>query len=339
MEPSPIQYCDLFAGAGGMSLGFEQAGFECVLAVDSEPEMVDTFNYNRETKVARLIDATRVTREYFKNETGLDHVPMLIAGPPCQGFSMAGKRNTYDPRNSMVDQFFQIIDDLRPEYFVMENVPGILSMLRPEGRVSVVDWVSSRAGAMGYKMAWKKLYAHWYGVPQARPRVIFVGWNPETASMPIFPPPITHSNDRMTDLFGHHFKPYMTVGEALKSIPPDAPNQDLVYEFKNSEYIAKVEKLGPGESVYEKRKDSHRRLDPAKPAFVMKGNHGAIAVHPFETRMINLREMSTIQGFPHHYKFLGDKSKIAVMIGNATPVGLAHAVASSIKKAIESIKN
>jgi DNA (cytosine-5)-methyltransferase 1 len=328
---------DLFCGAGGLSLGFEQAGFECVLAIDHEQEMVDTYNHNRERKVAVVMDARDVTKALVMHKAGGKAPDAVIGGFPCQGYSLAGKRNTMDPRNSMVDEFFRIIEDVRPRYFVGENVPGILSMMRPDRKSSVVEWIEHRVRRMGYGMRWKKLMAHHYGVGQARPRIFFVGWDLDEkagASAPIFPPPVTHSNDRNTDLFGKKFLPYVTVGDVLASIPPDAPNHVLMYEMSNPDYIEKVKKLGPGEFVYDNYHGAHRRLDPSKPAFTMKQNHGSVGIHPTETRMIDLREMAAIQNFPNDYEFLGDASKIGVMIGNAVPVGLARAIAVQIKKAM-----
>ena len=330
MERLPI-FIDLFAGCGGLSLGFEQAGFKCILAIDKEQEMVDTYNHNREDKVAVVMDVYDFNKAVLIEKTDKDHVAAVIGGPSCQGYSLAGKRNTMDPRNSMVDEFYRVVEDIKPRYFVMENVPGILSMLRPGGRISVVEWIEHRAKQMGYCMRWKKLLAHHYGVGQSRSRIFFVGWK-AGESAPVFPPPITHSNTHAVDLFGSHFARYVTAGDVLNSIPADAPNQDLVYKFVNPDYIAKVEKLGYGESVYDNFKESHRRLDPSLPAFTMKQNHGSIAINPYETRMITLREMAAFQDFPNDYEFLGDNRKIAEMIGNAVPVGLARAVALQIKK-------
>jgi DNA (cytosine-5)-methyltransferase 1 len=216
----------------------------------------------------------------------------------------------------------------------MENVAGILSMKRPDG-MKVIEWLVARSSSIGYDVVFKKLYAHWYGVGQARPRVMFLGSRFD-CPVPSFPRP-THFKKGGLGMPGD--KPYVTVGQVLASIPPDAPNQETVYQMKRPDYIARVEKLGPGESVYPNFKESHRRLDPAKPAFTMKWNHGAIAIHPVETRMINLREMACLQGFDPYYKFVGDTNeKIAEMIGNAVPVGLARTSALEIKKLLDEME-
>jgi DNA (cytosine-5)-methyltransferase 1 len=203
--------------------------------------------------------------------------------------------------------------------------------------MDMTEWIVARSSSIGYNVVFKKLYAHWYGVGQARPRVVFIG-SRFGFPVPSFPH-MTHFEIGGKDLYGFEMLQYVTVGQVLASIPPDAPNQETVYDMKRPDYIARVEKLGPGESVYPNFKESHRRLDPAKPAFTMKWNHGAIAIHPVETRMINLREMACLQGFDPYYKFVGDTNeKIAEMIGNAVPVGLARAIALEIKKLLDKME-
>lgn len=314
-----------------MSLGFERAGFTCKVSVDSWKEAVENYNHNRKRKVAVVMDVKDFINSIKPD--GKMHATVLVGGPPCQGYSLAGKRNVMDPRNSMVDEYLRAIDIIRPLCFVMENVVGIRSMERPEGKTKVIRWIEKEVRRIGYKVKWKLLYAHWYGIPQARPRIFFLGWK-DGVHPPAFPP-ITHLKYTAISLFGKVKPSYVTVGDALSSIPKDAPNQDLVYEFKDEKYIEKVKNLRMGESVYENFTESHRRLDTNKPAFTIKENHGSIAIHPKETRMINLREMATLQGFPFDFEFVGDKRSIAKMIGNSVPAGMAEVIAMQVKKAIK----
>jgi DNA (cytosine-5)-methyltransferase 1 len=337
---STIPFIELFAGVGGMSVGFESAGFECILAVDIWKDAIDNFNHNREKKVGRVIDISLLDKEMIKEITGMETIPLVTGGPPCQGISNAGNRDIMDHRNFMIDEFYRVIKEVSPEYFVMENVAGIISMKRPESKefpdkiVNIVDWIKKRVRKIGYELKFGKLYAHWYGVGQARPRVFFVGWKPGNP-VPKFPPVRTHSNSASVTLFGSRLPDYVTVNDVLNSIPSWAPNQDLVYKFKDEEYIEKVKKLKGGESVYENFKESHRRLWMNRPAFTIKENHGSIAIHPTETRMINLREMSAFQGFPMDFEFIGSNRTIAKMIGNSVPVGLARAIAIEVKKVLD----
>jgi DNA (cytosine-5)-methyltransferase 1 len=331
-----LNFIDLFAGCGGMSAGIEAAGFRCLLAVDKSENAIESYNLNRKEKVGRVADLNVLSAEDIKKLVENQPIPLIAAGPPCQGYSLAGKRDVMDERNSMVDRFLDIVRDLQPRYFIMENVVGILSMKRPDG-MDMTEWIVARSSSIGYNVVFKKLYAHWYGVGQARPRVVFIG-SRFGFPVPSFPH-MTHFEIGGKDLYGFEMLQYVTVGQVLASIPPDAPNQETVYDMKRPDYIARVEKLGPGESVYPNFKESHRRLDPAKPAFTMKWNHGAIAIHPVETRMINLREMACLQGFDPYYKFVGDTNeKIAEMIGNAVPVGLARAIALEIKKLLDKME-
>ena len=151
---------------------------------------------------------------------------------------------------------------------------------------------------------------------------------------PVFPPRPTHLEHSHVDYLSNPpllIPSFVTVRKVFMSIPEDAPNQDLVYSFKNEEYIEKVKKLKPGESVYDYG-DSHRKLDWNKPAFTIKENHGSIAIHPEEIRMINLREAAALQDFPHEYEFVGNNKDIAKIIGNGVPRSMARAVAIEIMK-------
>lgn len=323
----------MFCGGGGLSLGIEEAGFRIGIAVDSWNLAIENYNHNRKEEIGKVMDVSMLKGEEIKRSCDTQDVPLIIGGPPCPGYSMAGKRNIMDPRNLLVDEYYRIIEEVRPMYFIMENVTGMMTMKRPDGKTTVMNWIEERIGNIGYKHAWSKLVATSYGVGQKRSRIIVVGWRPDVQS-PLFPPRPTHAKHAYKTVFGAYIKPYVTVRNVFNNIPKDAPNQDLVYSFKNEEYIEKVKKLKPGESVYEYG-DSHRKLEWDKPAFTIKENHGSIAIHPEEIRMINLREAAALQDFPNKYEFIGDNKEIAKIIGNAVPRGLARAIAIEIMKAVK----
>lgn len=121
-------FIDLFAGCGGLSLGFEKAGFVGVLAIDNWQDALNTYCYNR--KGARILcaDISTLNPCEIKAEYGIDEVSVIIGGPPCQGFSVAGKRIVEDKRNELYKSFVKFVDVFRPKAFVMENVPNILSL-------------------------------------------------------------------------------------------------------------------------------------------------------------------------------------------------------------------
>jgi len=166
---------DLFCGAGGMSAGFRDAGFDIIWANDSEKTFCQTYSVNHmKTRVVHG-DIRKITTEEIKRDIGNKKVNIVFGGPPCQGFSHAGRRDPKDPRNSLFMDFVRVVEGLQPEFFVMENVPGILTMKTQEGE-NVVDIILREFDKIGYRVhPPKKLLAADYGVPQKRRRVFFIG--------------------------------------------------------------------------------------------------------------------------------------------------------------------
>ena len=119
---------DLFCGAGGLSTGFEKAGFKVAMGIDYNQKATDTFLANHKKSVVLCKDMTKITSKEILNSIGTDSIDIVIGGPPCQGFSMAGKRQPNDPRNSLFMEYLRIVKGLEPKVFLMENVKGILSM-------------------------------------------------------------------------------------------------------------------------------------------------------------------------------------------------------------------
>ncbi len=176
-------YIDVFSGGGGLSIGMENAGFRCLLAIDIEELAVTNYNHNLRDKVAveyniRELNKNKIIELINEKNPNLKkiNVNAVVGGPICKGFSSDGNRDVMDERNSLVDEFFRIVDEMKPDYFLMENVKGILSMYRPDGKKLVTEWIEETVNKMGYNLKYKLLYSHHYGDPQKRPRVFFVGW-------------------------------------------------------------------------------------------------------------------------------------------------------------------
>lgn len=164
---------DLFSGAGGMSLGFEQAGFDVVAAVEVDPihAAVHKFNFPNSTVIARSV--VGLTGEYIREAAGLGSrkITAVIGGPPCQGFSMIGQRALDDPRNSLVQEFVRLVSELQPDYFVFENVKGLTVGRHIQFLHELVDAFSKQ-----YEVTpWRVLNAANFGVPQSRERLILMG--------------------------------------------------------------------------------------------------------------------------------------------------------------------
>ena len=117
---------DLFCGCGGLSLGFEQAGFETMLAIDLWDDAIETFNYNREKKVGKCIEIQKITNNELLSMKG--KCVGVIGGPPCQGFSTVGKREKEDPRNQLYKEYCRVVEMINPDFFVLENVKGLLTL-------------------------------------------------------------------------------------------------------------------------------------------------------------------------------------------------------------------
>ena len=162
---------DLFCGAGGFSVGFEREGFKCVLAIDKWDDAVSTFNYNHSNNPATSIDIHDYTDEMIDLLVSKNKICGIIGGPPCQGFSLVGKRETGDARNSLYLEYVRFVNKIKPYFFILENVKGLLSMEKGLYRNDII----SRFSELGYNVNFKLLKASDYGVPQSRERVFFVG--------------------------------------------------------------------------------------------------------------------------------------------------------------------
>lgn len=207
---------DLFAGAGGLSLGFELAGSTVVLAADRSPHACETFNARHENDLAQVVDlADESAQAALVRDARLaagGRPDLLLAGPPCQGFSTAGDRAKDDPRSELFWAPFRIAERLRPKTLVVENVQGILSIAKR----SMPGRIADEMRRLGYTPSMKVLRADEYGVPQRRTRVFFVGtegeWNP----------PEPRFSSKETSLL---LSPALTVRDAIGDLPALNPGE------------------------------------------------------------------------------------------------------------------
>lgn len=213
-----LRAVDLFAGAGGFSAGFEMAGFHVALAVEIDAWACDTLRFNHPQ--CRVVQDD-ITKYQAKNVRELcpEAPDVIIGGPPCQGFSIAGpKKDPCDPRNSLFTQFAKWVECLTPPFFVMENVKGLLSRKNARGE-QVVAIIEQTFRELGYDVRLFILNAAEYGVPQLRERLFFVG---NRIGVKFEAPPSTHfcgaSGDQEFPGFGG--KPPVTLWEAVSDLPP-----------------------------------------------------------------------------------------------------------------------
>lgn len=198
---------DLFCGAGGLSEGLSQAGFDPRVAVDFDANALKSYAANHPQTAIIHRDIAKVTGTELKRLAGTEDVDLVAGGPSCQGFSTHGKRIQDDPRNFLFKHFVRIVDEVRPKMFLMENVKGMLTYSKGYFRKQIEDAFNE----IGYRCAFTTVCAADFGVPQLRHRVLFIGTRLDQARLS-FPKP-THGDDVPG------LKPYLTVADAIGDLP------------------------------------------------------------------------------------------------------------------------
>ena len=229
---------DLFCGCGGFSKGFERAGFSVKLGIDMWGDATTTYRKNFPHAQTITGDITQYGPEQVLEVAKLaaDEVDVIIGGPPCQGFSLSGKRMLDDPRNILYKSFVRMVEYIKPKVFVMENVPGLVRLFKGAVKEQVIEDFSR----IGYNVDVKQLVASEYGVPQARKRVFFVGLRTDIFGFLTrfdFPEP-TH---------GQNGLPYVTCEEALSDL-------DFIGDFDLLPEIAEYEREPQSDYQKEMRK-------------------------------------------------------------------------------------
>jgi DNA (cytosine-5)-methyltransferase 1 len=317
----------LFTGGGGLDLGFHQAGFRLLAATDVDEHAQETHERNWPGVPFILGDIRTLSKEFLAETLKGVRPDVIIGGPPCQGFSTLGARLSADPRNDLVDAFAQVVDWLRPQAVVIENVRAIATEYKGRYR----DYVLQRFGQIGYKLHFSVLNAADYGVPQHRRRALFVGFANARVEY-AFPEP-THGADRLS---------YATVGEAINDLMKKGPKVPNHLALAHSEkvitryrYIPEGGMLPPPHKLPKKiRRDNfgstYKRLSRAAPSLTIVPGNNAFPIHPVLHRSLTPREAARIQTFPDDYVFEGDRRSQCILVGNAVPPLLAKVVARSV---------
>ena len=167
---SPI-VLDLFCGCGGLSFGFLDAGYNVVMGIDSWSDAINTFQHNHHNSIGITAKLGQVSPQKIQDENDINFIDVIVGGPPCQGFSIAGKKMIDDPRNFLYKSFVSFVEHFQPKAFVMENVPNIVSM----DKQSIKKQIIHDFEKLGYTVACQILQASNFGVPQNRKRAFFVG--------------------------------------------------------------------------------------------------------------------------------------------------------------------
>lgn len=345
MKEAKYAAISLFSGAGGLDIGLEKAGIDIVIGQDFDKACVDTLIANGKTVLSG--DIRDIEPQQILDLTGLkQYEPFLICGgPPCQPFSTAGKRmGINDPRGSLFMDFIRMIDYIRPRFFIMENVKGIMSSpLKDEAGQrqpgTVLEVILSEFDKLGYKTVYGLLDAVNYGAPQFRERFILIGSRDHED---VFLPIPTH--------FQKHQKPeyrWKTLRQALEGI--DTENDECAsLSPERVKYLKMVPEGGnwrnlPGDVVEEAMGGAYksgggkvgfyRRLsfDQPSPTVVTSPVQKATMMcHPTEDRPLSVKEYARIQQFPDDWIFTGTTASKYRQIGNAVPVSLAQAIGQAV---------
>ena len=347
---------DLFSGAGGLSRGFYDAGYNVVLGVDFDDAALQTFKANHGNAEAMKLDLfdhnnINVIVDFLKEKN--IELDVLVGGPPCQGFSIAGPRDMNDKRNTLYLAMVKLAATLKPQAVVLENVPG---MLQTNGGIAAKRIIEDFA-EIGYKMTPKLLYAPDYGIPQIRKRVFFVGLRDSENAFE-FPEPFVDSKDYVTcedaisDLpslqtsdgeivYGEEIQEYETepkteyqkmmrknsksVRNHIGSIPIEKTKKmiSLVPEGKN--YKALPEEY---RGMY-KYHEALTRYNSKKPSLTINTGHRS-HFHYKYNRIPTVRESARLQSFPDDFIFYGNKSQQYKQVGNAVPPMLGQVVAKKL---------
>lgn len=352
----PIPFISLFSGAMGLDLGLEQAGFESKLALEIDADAVKTIRRNRHDLPVIEDSVVDVSGKDILEKSGLNHgeVPLLVGGPPCQAFSVIGKRRGIDDsRGRMVYEFIRLVNEVSPRAFVMENVRGILSMaLKPKSSESatseekengsLIKDVISKFEDIGYRVDCFVVNAVNYGAPQLRERVLLIG--NRVGGMADFAQP-THSNRPEDNL-----PPFKTLGEVIGGDFEDPDPSLLNFSPRKLRYLSMVpeggnwrslpediQKESMGKSWYLKggRSAYWRRLSfnfPSPTVVTMPNHAGTSMCHPLETRAISVGEAAAIQEFPRDWLFEGSAQSKFKQIGNAVPVRLGRVLGETLRE-------
>lgn len=348
---------DLFSGAGGLSKGFLDAGYDVVLGVDYDDAALKTFEKNHGNSRAMKLDLFK--RESieeivsFLNEKGIEQLDVLIGGPPCQGFSIAGPRDMNDERNRLYLAMVELADRLKPRAILLENVPGMIQTNNGIG----AERVKSDFATIGYNMEAQLLYAPNYGIPQIRKRVFFVGLKDNNSFS--FPQGLIGEEE------------YVTCEEAICDLPSlQKESGEIIYGEEIQDYISSpmneyqemmransqhvynhigsipIEKtrnmisLVPEGKNYKALPDEYRKMykyhealtryHSKKPSLTINTGHRS-HFHYKWNRIPTVRESARLQSFPDDFIFYGNKSEQYRQVGNAVPPILGYVIAIKLK--------
>ena len=353
MSNNKYNVLDLFCGCGGLSRGFIDAGFDVKLGIDFDDKALESFAHNHGTAVAMTLDlfnldnVDKIKSFFDEHEYKLD---VLVGGPPCQGFSLAGPRQVDDSRNVLYRAMVKTATIMKPKVVVLENVPGMVQLHGGLVAEKIIDDFTK----LGYKMGYKILYAPDYGVPQIRKRVVFVGLLGADEYFK-YPEPTHKPEEYITceeaigdlpaliDIEGDEVQQYETEPlskyqeERRKGSDAIHNNTGTIHDPKTKKFIAMVPEgknykaLPPEYAGIYKYHEALTRYHSKKPSPTINTGHRS-HFHYKWNRIPTVRESARLQSFDDTFIFYGNKTQQYRQVGNAVPPLLGKAVAGEIMK-------
>lgn len=340
---------DLFAGCGGLSKGFMDAGFDIIVGVDNDQAALNTFALNHNGAIPMNADLSKQeTFDEIKRIAGDRTIDVIIAGPPCQGFSLTGPRNFDDARNKLYLAVIEMVKQYQPKGFIIENVPGMATLY--DGQIK--DEILRRFRNLGYNIECKILCAADYGVPQMRKRLVFMGVRSDIGT-PVFPAP--------------YFSPeeYRTCRDALSDLPSRETALGVEEDVYTSEPLTEYQRLMRGNCtvLHNHVATNHTQMVKDTIALVPEGGnykdlppgwgesrkfneawtryHGDRPSKTIDTghrnhfhyqynRVPTIRENARLQSFPDDFVFTGTRTQQNRQVGNAVPPLLGYALGKAL---------
>ncbi len=331
------KYIDLFCGAGGLSLGFDSAHFENVFAVEFNPDFAKTYSRNFPEHKLIIDDIRNLNDSRIKELVGDNDVDVIIGGPPCQGFSIAGNiGRTFidDERNQLFKEFVRFVTYIQPKMFVMENVAAMATHLKGKTIKTIVD-AFENAGC-GYKVKYEVLNSANYGIAQERRRIVIVGIRSDIDSEFSYPEKaeeVLTVKDVIDDL------PKLISGQKSE-IPNHVAMKHSAQMLEKMSYVKDGgDRMDIPEALRPKSGDIRKyiRYDSTKPSVCVTGDMRKI-FHYEQNRALTARELARIQSFPDDFIFEGASIQIQQQIGNAVPPKLAYQIALKVEETLDNGK-
>lgn len=327
----------LFSGCGGFSLGFAAEGFNVVGHVEIEKSANKIYESNFKDSVLLGEDICNISNADIKSwKEKFGNIDAIIGGPPCQGYSLAGKRDPEDIRNQLYKYYVNIVSILQPKVFVFENVRLLTSMKTKEGYL-FIDLITDAFEKVGYKLIRKEINAANYGVPQSRERVVIVGIRKNLNKSFVFPQE-KYAEDRQRTFRDATFDLQNLESGEISSDP-------LHWSVSHPKHVINWLKDVPeGHSAHENKdlskrppsgfNTTYKRIKWDEPCSTISTNFSMISgsrnVHPLSTRALTIREATRAQSFPDEFIFLGNWGDVRKSIGNAVPPLLAQEIAKEV---------